>query len=105
MANFRQVGIDRSVLRTACANLWKTYRYNQHYIGFLTGGVSQEDYEAAVEKYAAEPSSLHDELLRSAPRILSEILDDDDLDCHDLAVILNVSAEQLELALDKGESA
>ena len=90
---------ERDILRHTVGNLWRIYRFNQHYIGFLAGGVSEEDFNAAAEKYALEPDNFPPEQLRQAISVLLPIIRDDELTPQDLAVALNANAEQLQLAL------
>ena len=90
---------ERDILRFTVGNLWRIYRYNQHYIGYLAGGVSEEDFNATAEKYALEPVNFPPDQLRHAVGILLPIIRDDELTPQDLAVALNANPEQLQLAL------
>jgi len=94
---------ERKVLREAVTNLWHIYRYNQHYIGFLNGGVSNEDFNAAAELYVREPRDYDMKRLQFATRILLPIIGDDELTSRDIAAVLNVRPAQLELVFSSGE--
>jgi hypothetical protein len=97
--NLSAMECERDILRRTVGNLWRIYRFNQDYIGFLAGGVSEEDFNEAAEKYALEPDSFPPEQLRQAVSILLPVIQDDQLTPQDLAVALNANAEQLQLAL------
>ena len=98
--NIAAIGEEREVLRRAVSNLWEIHRYNQHYVGYLTGGVSEDDYNAAAERYARSPEEFSSEYLKSAAQIVLPLIRDDDLTPNDLALVLNTSPDQLELALE-----
>lgn len=99
VGNVNSLGEERDVLRSAVKNLWRIYRYNQHYIGFLGGGLTEEDFSAAAEEYAVNPLPMSVETIRRAVEILGPLIHDPELTPKDLAMVLNTDPEQLELAL------
>ncbi|MDO8540052.1 MAG: hypothetical protein Q7S40_06375 [Opitutaceae bacterium] len=98
-SNVSAIGEERKTLRQAVKNLWKVYRYNQHYIGYLAGGVSEEEFNAAVEKFAQAPEFFTPDELKRATSALVPIMEDEELTAKDLAVVLNADENQLELAI------
>lgn len=100
-ANMNAVGEERFVLQNAVRNLWRVYRYHQHYIGFLGGGVSEDDFTIAAEKFARCPIFFSQPDLRKASHFILPLIEDDEMSPEDLAVVLNADASQLELALNE----
>jgi hypothetical protein len=99
LSNLSAIDEERTVLRGAVGNLWRAYRFNQHYIGFLSGNVTEDDFSTASAKYAQEPQSLDLLFMHNAVRYLVPIMNDDELSPNDLALVLNTHPKQLELAL------
>jgi len=99
LGNVNSLGEEREVLCSAVKNLWRVYRYNQHYIGFLGGGLTEEDFNAAAEEYAVSPLPMSVERIRRAAEILGPLIQDAELTPKELAMVLNADPEQLELAL------
>jgi hypothetical protein len=93
------LGEEREILQHAVQNMWRVYRFNQHYIGNLAGGVSDEDFNSAVKRYVKEPIVFRMDELRNAAHIILPLIDDDEMTPNDLAVLLNADPNQLELAL------